>query len=55
MYNKISNLMVLESAAGFYIGRMCDEGPYDRKSGYYPTRKAAQYALDHNEYYRGDC
>jgi hypothetical protein len=39
--NKPLTLTVCESAAGFYIGRWCDCGPYSRESGYYPTREAA--------------
>ena len=44
---KISELQVLRSSAGFYIGRTCieDDGfvePYSRESGYYHTREAAQ-------------
>lgn len=48
---KISNLMVLESAAGFYIGRTCESGkdsfpmPYSRESGYYKTKEEAAKAL----------
>jgi hypothetical protein len=51
----ISVLMVLRSAAGYYIGRMCMdlvefypnyiEEPYSRESGYYPTEEAAQAEL----------
>ena len=43
--NKPLTLTVCESAAGFYIGRWCDCGPYSRESGYYPTREAAQADL----------
>lgn len=48
---KISNLMVLESAAGFYIGRTCESGkdsfpmPYSRESGYYKSKEEAAKAL----------
>lgn len=48
--------MVLESAAGFYVGRLAYdakgevEGPYDRLSFYYPSREDAQDALDSNDY-----
>jgi hypothetical protein len=35
----ISDLKVCKSAAGFYIGRTCDEGPYSRDSEYYRTEK----------------
>ena len=56
---KISELMVLHSAAGYYIGRECDEGwgwmPYSRESmDYYKTLEEAQEALDNKTYrYRG--
>ena len=48
---KISNLQVLQSAAGFYIGRTCEEipgliEPYSRESGYYRTREAAEADMD---------
>ena len=33
------------SAAGYYIGRMCNCGPYSRESHYYPSRKAVDEAL----------
>ena len=36
---------VLISAAGYYIGRFCNCGPYSRESHYYPSRKAADEAL----------
>lgn len=46
----VSDLRVLKSAAGFYIGRVeiTEEGyefPYCRESGYYPTREKAESAL----------
>lgn len=47
---QITELQVLRSAAGYYIGRMCNEGPYSRDSGYYRERKDAQMALDIGEY-----
>ena len=41
----ISDLKVMRSAAGYYIGRSYFNGdfdePYSRESGYYPTEKAA--------------
>ena len=37
---------VLRSGAGYYIGTFCDCGPYSRESGYYPSREAAEKALD---------
>ena len=46
----ITQLDVLRSNAGYYIGRMCDEGPYCRNSGYFNTREQAEYALDTKAY-----
>lgn len=40
------------SAAGFYIGTWCRCGPYSRESGYYPTREAAEAALQQGSYGR---
>ena len=47
----------MKSAAGYYIGRgftepdVPFEQPYSRDSlDYYPTREAAQYALDNDEW-----
>ena len=37
---------VLQSAAGYYIGSICECGPYSRESGYYRTEEDAQRALD---------
>lgn len=59
----VSVLMVLRSAAGFYIGRMClDKGedglpfpePYGRESGYYKTREEAAFEL-FNGFVERDC
>lgn len=36
---------LLRSAAGFYIGTICNCGPYSRESGYYRTEKEAQRSL----------
>lgn len=33
------------SAAGYYIGTVCECGPYSRESGYYKTREQAESAL----------
>ena len=46
----VSDLRVLQSAAGYYVGRVeiSPEGyefPYCRESGYYPTREKAESAL----------
>lgn len=43
--NAPSNLMVLQSASGFYIGRTFDGMPYERVGGYYRTAQDAQAAL----------
>ena len=39
-------LTVCQSGAGYYLGCADEEGPVARDSGYYPTSKAAQTALD---------
>lgn len=54
-YPRISKLMVLHSAAGYYVGRLYeyseDEcGPYSRESTYFKTEKAAIKALANNDY-----
>lgn len=37
---------VLQSAAGWYIGRWCPNcGPYSRESGYFLSKALAEYAL----------
>jgi hypothetical protein len=51
----ISELMILHSAAGYYIGRLCEEAgfqePYSRDSQeYYRTQQEAQLALDNESY-----
>jgi len=51
----ISELMVLESAAGFYIGRVYQHSideyePYDRVSGYMKDRDIAEDSLINNTY-----
>lgn len=49
---KISELKVMRSNAGYYIGRSCVEDgipfeqPYSRESGYYPTKEAAEADMD---------
>jgi len=51
----ISKLKVMESPAGFYLGRSYQmhiiddqymDAPYDRQSGYFPTEQKAQAYLD---------
>ena len=50
---QLTPLRVLQSAAGWYIGRLywdADMGgwfPYSRDSDYYPTQAAAQADLDY--------
>lgn len=49
----ISELQVLHSNAGYYLGRTCEDEvdgmvfdvPYDRQSGYYKTQEQAEQAL----------
>lgn len=45
-------LEVLHSPAGFYIGALCQCGPYCRESGYYSTREIAEKALAAGDYGR---
>lgn len=45
-------LEVLKSPAGYYIGTMCNCGPYSRESDYYKTGEEAKFALDHNCFWR---
>jgi hypothetical protein len=41
-----TELLVLQSAAGFYIGYLTKDGfPYSRESGYYETEELAETAL----------
>lgn len=35
-------LQVLRSGGGYYIGTLCNCGPYSRESGYYSSREAAE-------------
>lgn len=48
MPNNISELQVLKSAAGYYIGRTQDGMPYDRISTYFRTAKEAEELLNPN-------
>lgn len=41
----VSELAVLKSAAGYYIGRTLDGMPYSRESGYFRTESKAKEAL----------
>lgn len=39
-------LQVLQSAAGFYLGTFCEEGPFTRESvEYFASRQSAEQAL----------
>lgn len=54
-YPYISKLKVLESAAGFYVGRVYNTSesyyePYSRESGYMATREIAEYHLENKSY-----
>ena len=57
----VSNLQVLHSNAGYYIGRTCCdkedgfEEPFSRESVYYPTREAAQRDLHTMSFPVRDC
>lgn len=39
-------LKILHSNAGYYIGTLCDCGPYSRESGYFRSYKAAREELE---------
>ena len=41
-------LQVCHSNAGYYIGTMCNCGPYSRESHYYGSKERAQKDLDNN-------
>ena len=48
---RVSARMVLKSAAGFYIGRTCAQGPYSRESvEYYQEKDLAQRALEDDSF-----
>lgn len=49
-------LQVCQSAAGFYLGTFSDtEGPVSRESmEYFPTREAAQLAMDTGDWTQRD-
>ena len=51
--DQVSDLQILNSAAGWYIGRSYldtefgeNEWPYSRESGYYASKEEAENALD---------
>jgi len=44
-------MKALRSGAGWYIGTVCNEGPYSRESAdYYPTEADARAALGSGEW-----
>ena len=45
-------LQVLGSSAGYYIGTICQCGPYSRESAYYLNAEQAQKALDSGKFGR---
>lgn len=54
-YPRVSELLILESAAGYYIGRVYkysddDFEPYSRDSNYFQDRDIAEMALIENSY-----
>ena len=50
--NQMHGPKILRSAAGYYIGYMCNCGPHSRESGYYKTASEAQACLDTGTYGR---
>jgi hypothetical protein len=48
--NQTLNLRVYRSAAGYYIGRQCECGPYSRESHYFDSYMVAEYALESGNY-----
>ena len=44
--NGYSELKVLKSAAGYYLGTTYQGMPGSRESGYFKTKEEAEYALD---------
>jgi len=48
-------IQVLQSAAGFYIGTVSDDGPVSRESAeYFPTRPAAEAAITSGDWTQRD-
>lgn len=45
--SKISELQVLKSAAGYYIGRTEEGMPYSRESNYFKGRDNAEWMLSY--------
>ena len=46
--SNISDLQVLKSAAGYYIGRTQEGMPYSRESTYFSTKEEANKLLNPN-------
>lgn len=44
-YHIITELMVLQSNAGYYVGRLMGDEPFSRESRYFETREEAQKLL----------
>ena len=42
----VSEFQVMRSNAGYYIGTTCQEGPYSRETGYFPSEAIATEALE---------
>ena len=50
-----TEILVLQSAAGYYIGFLTTDGfPYSRESGYYATEELAEAALASGNFGRGE-
>jgi hypothetical protein len=50
MKDNISELQVLRSAAGYYIGRTENGMPYSRESDYFRNKDDAEWALSLDKY-----
>jgi hypothetical protein len=52
---EVTDLKIMHSPAGFYIGReMADGEPFSRESGYYRSKSEAQEHLNNGDFGR-DC
>ena len=50
-----TKLSVLQSAAGFYIGYLSEDGcPYSRESGYFATAEEAEESLSNGSFTRSN-
>ena len=50
-----TELLVLKSAAGFYIGYLSEDGfPYSRESGYFATAEKAKESLNKGSFTRSN-